>query len=64
MLDIKPCGEAVVDVRPRGLSPPLKVLQLPEGSHRIEVRNPAGAPLVRDVKVTAGGRVEIGHTFK
>ena len=64
MLDIKPWGEVVVDGRPRGLSPPLKVLQLPEGSHRIEVRNPAGAALVRDVKVTAGGRVEIGHTFK
>lgn len=64
MLNIKPWGEVVVDGRPRGLSPPLKVLQLPEGPHRIEVRNPAGAALVRDVKVTAGGRVEISHTFK
>jgi len=64
MLDIKPWGEVVVDGRARGLSPPLKVLQLPEGAHRIEVRNPAGAALVRDVKVAAGGRVEISHTFK
>ena len=64
MLDIKPWGEVMVDGRARGLSPPLKLLQLPEGSHRIEVRNPAGATLVRDVKVSAGGRVEISHTFK
>jgi hypothetical protein len=64
MLDIKPWGEVVVDGRPRGLSPPLKVLQLAEGPHRIEVRNPAGAALTRDVKVSAGGRVEISHTFK
>jgi hypothetical protein len=64
MLDIKPWGEVVVDGRARGLSPPLKTLQLPEGAHRIEVRNPAGAPLVREVKVAAGGRIEISHTFK
>ena len=64
MLAIKPWGEVVVDGRARGLSPPLKVLQLPEGAHRVEVRNPAGPPLVREIKVTAGGRVEISHTFK
>ena len=64
MLDIKPWGEVVVDGRARGLSPPLKTLRLPEGAHRIEVRNPAGPPLVREVKVAAGGRVEISHTFK
>ena len=64
MLDIKPWGEVVIDGRARGLTPPLKVLQLPEGAHRIEVRNPAGAPLVRQVKVTAAGRVEISHIFK
>jgi len=64
MLDIKPWGEVVVDGRARGLSPPLKVLQLTVGPHRIEVRNPAGAVLTRDVKVSAGARVEISHTFK
>ena len=64
MLDIRPWGEVFVDGRNRGLSPPIKVLPLPEGPHRIEIRNPAGAAFVRDVKVTAGGRIEIGHTFK
>jgi hypothetical protein len=63
-LDIKPWGEVLIDGRARGLTPPLKVLQLPEGAHRLEVRNPVGPPLVREVKVTAAGRVEISHTFK
>ena len=64
MLGIKPWGEVLIDGRTRGLTPPLKVLQLPEGAHRIEVRNPAGPPFVREVRVTAGGRVEISHTFE
>ena len=64
MLDIKPWGEVVIDGRARGLTPPLKILQLPEGAHRIEVRNPVGPSLVRDIRVTADGRVEISHTFK
>jgi serine/threonine protein kinase len=63
-LDIKPWGEVVIDGRARGLTPPLKVLQLAEGAHRIEVRNPVGPPLVREVTVTAAGRVEISHTFR
>ena len=64
MLDVKPWGEVVIDGRVRGLTPPLKVLQLPEGPHRIEVRNSVGPTLVREVTVTASGRVEISHTFK
>ena len=63
-LDVKPWGEVVVDGRPRGLSPPLKNLVLPEGRHRIEVRNPAGAPVVQDVDVKAGRSVSVAHTFK
>jgi serine/threonine protein kinase len=64
MLAIKPWGEVMIDGRARGLTPPLKFLQRPEGAHRIEVRNPVGPPLVREVRVTAAGRVEISHTFK
>ena len=64
MLDVKPWGEVVIDGRARGLTPPLKMLRLPEGPHRIEVRNPVGPPLLREVKITASGRVEISHTFR
>jgi hypothetical protein len=63
-LDVKPWGEVVVDGRARGLSPPLKTLQLREGPHRIELRNPVGPPLVRDITVTASGAVAINHTFR
>jgi serine/threonine protein kinase len=62
--DVKPWGEVLVDGRARGLTPPLKTLQLPEGRHRIEVRNPVGPSLVREVEVTAAGSVAINHTFK
>jgi hypothetical protein len=63
-LDVKPWGEVLVDGRARGLTPPLKTMQLPEGRHRIEIRNPVGPPLVRDVSITASGRIEVSHTFK
>ena len=64
VLDIKPWGEVYVDGRKRGLSPPLKNLQLPEGRYRVEVRNPAAATIARDVEVKAGRSTTIAHTFK
>jgi non-specific serine/threonine protein kinase len=63
-LDIKPWGEVFVDGRSRGLSPPIKNLQLPEGRFRIEVRNPASATVAREVEIKAGRSVTIAHTFK
>jgi serine/threonine protein kinase len=63
-LDVKPWGEVLVDGRARGLTPPLKTIQLPEGTHRVEVRNPVGPPLVREIRVTASGRIDISHTFE
>lgn len=63
-LDIKPWGEVMVDGRARGLSPPLKNLSLPEGKHRIEIRNPVAAAVVRDVDVKAGRSESISLTFK
>jgi len=64
VLDVRPWGEIFVDGKRLGMSPPQKSLMLPEGPHRIEVRNPVGAPAVFQVTVKAGGRVAIAHTFK
>jgi hypothetical protein len=54
----------VVDGKPRGVSPPLKELALPEGRHRIELRNPGFPGYVGEVDVKAGGSVVVQYTFR
>ena len=41
---VRPWGEVTVDGRKVGLTPPLKVLQLPPGQHVIAIRNAIGQP--------------------
>jgi non-specific serine/threonine protein kinase len=61
---IKPWGEIVIDGRPRGVSPPIKELSLPEGRHRVEIRNSTFPRYASDVQVKAGASVSITHAFK
>ena len=63
-LAILPWGEVLVDGRSRGVSPPLKALDLPPGSHTIEVRNANFPPHVERVLVRSGEHVPIRHRFK
>lgn len=60
---IQPWGEILIDGRKRGVSPPVKALSIPEGRHRIEIRNSTLPPYASDVDVSAGGRVSIVHSF-
>jgi len=60
---IKPWGEIVIDGRSRGVSPPVKELSLPEGRHRIEIRNGTFSGYAGEVDVQAGRSVYIAHTF-
>ena len=60
---IRPWGEIVVDGRKRGVSPPIKELSLPEGRHRIEVRNSTFSGYAGEVDVKAGQSVSIAHSF-
>jgi serine/threonine protein kinase len=62
--DIKPWGTVVVDGVTRGVSPPLKQLQLPVGTHTIEIANPPATPIKRAVDVTADTPFVLSHTFK
>lgn len=64
MLAVKPWGGIYVDGKPRGVSPPLKEIQLPEGRHRIEIRNTGFASFATDVDVRAGASVTVSHTFR
>lgn len=63
-LDIKPWGTVAVDGVTRGVSPPLKQLQLSVGTHVIEIANPPAAPLKRTVEITRDTPFILSHTFK
>jgi hypothetical protein len=53
-----------VDGKSRGLSPPLRVVELPAGSHKIEIRNSTFPAHVAQVDVKSGEAVRIQHRFR
>jgi class 3 adenylate cyclase len=61
---ISPWGEVVVDGKSRGISPPLKVVELSPGSHTVEIRNSTFPAHVQKVQVKPGEAVRIRHRFK
>lgn len=63
-LVVAPWGEVVVDGKSRGISPPLRVVELPPGAHTIEIRNSTFPAHVQKVQVKAGEAVRIRHRFK
>ena len=64
VLRISPWGRISVNGNAMGTTPPLTQVELPEGSHRIEVSNPAAAPVVKTVQVKKGEPVVISHQFE
>ena len=62
-LAVLPWGEVFVDGKSRGVSPPLRELEIPPGSHTIEIRNSTSRP--RRAGRRQGGRaMKIRHRFK
>jgi class 3 adenylate cyclase len=61
---IAPWGEIYVDGQKRGVSPPMRELELNPGSYKIEIRNTTFPTHVRTVEVEAGGRIRIKHQFR
>jgi hypothetical protein len=53
-----------VDGRSRGVSPPLRTLEIPPGSHTIEIRNSTFPSHVEKVDIKPGDAVKIRHRFK
>jgi len=63
-LAILPWGEVFVDGRSRGVSPPLRTIEVPPGPHTIEVRNTAFPAHTRRIEARAGEPVRITHRFR
>ena len=63
-LAVAPWGEVLVDGKSRGVSPPLRTLDLPAGPHTVEIRNSTFTAHVEQVQVKAGESVKIRHRFR
>jgi hypothetical protein len=63
-LAVAPWGEVLVDGKSRGLSPPLRVLELSSGPHTVEIRNAKFPVYVQKVEVKTGEAVKIQHRFR
>jgi class 3 adenylate cyclase len=63
-LAVAPWGEVLVDGKSRGISPPLRVLELAPGSHTVEIRNSTFPAHVAKVDVKPGEAVRIQHRFR
>ena len=62
-LTVKPWGNIFVDDTPKGASPPLKKLRLPEGKHHIKIVNTNFPDYVIDIDVSKTKTVNIEHDF-
>ena len=63
-LAVTPWGEVVVDGKTRGVSPPVRALDLAPGPHTIEIKNANFPVHVERVQLKAGESVRIRHRFK
>jgi hypothetical protein len=63
-LSILPWGEVFVNGKSRGVSPPLRSIELPPGAHTIEVRNTTFPVHSQRVEVRSGEPVRIRHQFR
>jgi len=61
---IKPWGEIIVDGKTRGVSPPIKELSIPEGRHRIEIRNGAFPGYESELDIKPGSSGSVSYSFK
>ncbi len=64
MLAIAPWGEVLVDGKVRGVSPPLRSIELAPGTHTIEIRNTTFPSHVEQLDLQAGQKVRVRHLFR
>ncbi|HET7766786.1 MAG TPA: adenylate/guanylate cyclase domain-containing protein [Burkholderiales bacterium] len=59
-----PWAEVFIDGTRQGVSPPLKVIPLRPGKHKVELRNGSFPPHVQTVDLRPGTEVSITHRFR
>lgn len=64
VLSVLPWGEVRVGGTVRGVTPPLREIEVPPGRHRIEIRNADFAPYVEWVTLKSGTTHQINHRFR
>ena len=63
ILSVKPWGEVYVDGKKKGVSPPLKSINLTPGSHVIEIQNTTFPKFVKSLTVKPGDKPKIEQKF-
>ena len=63
-LAVAPWGEVLIDGKSRGVSPPLRVVEIAPGAHTVEIRNSTFEPYVEKVNVKPGEALRIRHRFR
>jgi hypothetical protein len=59
-----PWAEVFIDGGRLGVSPPLKVISLKPGKHKVELRNGSFPPYVQTVELRSGTEINITHRFR
>ena len=62
-LAVRPWGNVFVDGKPRGVSPPLNELWLPEGTYTITIENGEFPRFTQRLSVSDGKNMFVGHKF-
>jgi class 3 adenylate cyclase len=63
-LAILPWGEVFVNGKRRGISPPLRTIEVASGTHAIEIRNTSFPAHTQRIQVEPGQSVRIRHRFR
>jgi class 3 adenylate cyclase len=63
-LAVAPWGEVLIDGKSRGVSPPLRVVEIAPGAHTVEIRNSTFEPYIEKVDVKPGEARRIRHRFR
>jgi len=63
-LAVAPWGEVLIDGKSRGVSPPLRQLDIAPGTHTVEIRNSTFPSHVEKVNVKPGEAVRVRHRFR
>ncbi len=63
LLNVTPRGDVYIDGKHAGTAPPLSVIELPPGRHKVEIRNSTQLPYLGHITLQAGATHTVQHTF-